>query len=101
MTPGYGWERGREAGQAVSLLGVWRPEAIPQSEDYNLTVLPGIIWVCKGVEFFLLIVAAGEPACSSLLCSCCIHLAAALSVSITSYLWRGLRGRRCPLSTRL
>lgn len=41
MTPGYGWERGREARQAVSLLGVGntqRPEAIPQSEDDNLTL---------------------------------------------------------------
>lgn len=39
MTPGYGWETGREARQAVSLLGVGnpqRPEAIPQSEDDNL-----------------------------------------------------------------
>lgn len=51
MTPEYGWERGREAKQAVSLLGVGnpqRPEAIPQSEDDSLTLLSGIFWNAKG-----------------------------------------------------
>lgn len=41
MTPGYGWERGREARQAVSLLGVGnpqQPEVVPQSECDNLTL---------------------------------------------------------------
>lgn len=38
MTLGYGWERGREARQADSMLGVGnpqRPEAIPQFKDDN------------------------------------------------------------------